>query len=271
MNLEDKVAWWIDLGTRPYQEVYELQKQLVTLRMAEQIPDVILSVQHPTEINFGNSNEHNRFSKEFLESVGLTEDSLDINRTKAYLETQNISFSQRSRGGGATVFAPGQLVYYPIVDYEKITGRSLGVGEYKSKIYKIMFGTLSDLGIKGIDYSGKSLTTRDERRDVWLQKGGISYKLGSKGLQFSKNVASHGFALYLDKQGIAPFWMIRPCGYDHKAVSITSVEDELGYTISPKEVHSVVKNRMIQEFGYRAIVEQSSAKLQNMGVYNGAA
>src|SRR3989344_6593435 len=103
MSLEDRVAYWVDLGVRPYQEVYALQTRLADLRETGSIPDVILSVQHPLEVNFGSAVPHNKFSDILLEKVRLAKGSVGSTRVIEYLAEQNILFSETSRGGGATV------------------------------------------------------------------------------------------------------------------------------------------------------------------------
>ena len=62
--MEGRVAQWVDLGTMPYQECYALQLELVKLRQRGAIGDMILAVQHPTEVNFGNDTANNQFSDE---------------------------------------------------------------------------------------------------------------------------------------------------------------------------------------------------------------
>ena len=39
-------AWLLDLGRRPYREVWELQKALVDRRADERIPDGLILVEH---------------------------------------------------------------------------------------------------------------------------------------------------------------------------------------------------------------------------------
>ena len=272
MSLEEKVAYWVNLGVTPYHPIYRFQEILARLRKEDKIKDVILATQHYPEVNFGNSNQYNEFSEEFLELVRKEKgEGYNHEDILSVLSGIGMGFSSTSRGGGVTVFAPGQFVYYPIVDYEKITGRTLDVAGYKSKIYRIMFETLSGLGVEGINLgSGTNLTTRRERRDVWINRNGRSLKMGSKGIHFSGKVAYHGFALYIDKEGVDNFWVVKPCGYAHDEVSVTSVEEFLGKRINQNDVHEQVKKAVGRHLNYSNIVELTKEEffgyLQDNGV-----
>ncbi|HLD12857.1 MAG TPA: hypothetical protein VJB87_04665 [Candidatus Nanoarchaeia archaeon] len=252
MSLESRVAYWVDLGVRPYADVLALQQQLVGLRQADSIPDVILSVQHPLEVSFGNDNAHNIFSDKLLREAGSREAVID------YLARQGIGFSHTSRSGGATVLSPGQYVFYPIVDADRITGRSLGVSEYKSRIYRIMFRSLQALGVQNIHMgSQQSFETRGERKDVWVQRDGKVLKMGSKGISLSGKVAYHGFSLYVDASCVKPFWLVHPCGYSAQEVAVTSVEHEVGRPVDARDVVAHVKNAVMNIFSYEKVMEKS--------------
>lgn len=256
MSLEDRVAYWVDVGLRPYQEVYALQTRLADLRETGSIPDVILAVQHPLEVNFGSAVPYNKFSDVLLEKVRLAKGSVDHVRVVEYLAEQNILFSETSRGGGATVLAPGQYVFYPIVDHQKITGKSFDMADYKSRIYRILFESLTALGVVDLQLgSDESYATRKERRDVWIQRDGKSLKMGSKGLRFKQKVAYHGFVLYVDDRGVEPFWLVNPCGYSPDEAVVTSVEKELGRNINPVDVYGHVRAAVQKNLGYNKIID----------------
>ena len=254
MTLE-RIAQWIDIGLVPYQEAYELQERLAEQRKAQEIPDTILTAQHPLEVNFGMDTKNNQFSPEFLEEISRTTgNGYNLEQAIQILKERGILFSQTKRGGGATALAPGQLAYYPIVNHEEITGRTMGISDYKSKIYQVMFSTLRSLGVEGINFvQNGSLATREERRDVWINRNGKSLKMGSKALRLSGPIAYQGFILYIDKAGIKPFDLVNPCGYDHDKVSVTSVEEELGRKIDHSLVHQAVKNSIKKYFNYSKI------------------
>src|SRR5437016_5714191 len=84
-------AWLLDLGRRPYREVWEWQKSLVDRRADDRIPDGLILVEHEPIATLGRR--------------GKREDVLD----------PNLEIVEVERGGEATYHGPGQLVGYPIL------------------------------------------------------------------------------------------------------------------------------------------------------------
>jgi len=260
MSLEKKVANWVELGVMPYQETYKLQEELVKLRRDNKIGDVILAVQHPLEVSFGSDRPNNTFSDLLLSQVKDVhgENFTHEDVVEYLMKNYGADFSQVSRGGGATVIAPGQFVYYPVVLHSEITGKALDVANYKTRIYSAMFDSLQALGVSDLNVgSDKSYRTRRERRDVWVQRDGTSLKMGSKGIRFSGKVAHHGFVLYAHEEGVKNFWMVNPCGYTHDEVTVASVESFLGRSIGVDEINSAVKSAIKLNFGYDKINDWS--------------
>ncbi len=86
MNLEV-----VDLGRRPYPEVWELQKQMVERRASGSSQDSIILVEHEHVITLGRKTSPENF------------------------RPQSVPVFQVERGGDATYHGPGQLVGYPII------------------------------------------------------------------------------------------------------------------------------------------------------------
>jgi len=266
MSLDDKVAYWVDLGTTPYQETFQLQLNLAELRRKNGTPDIILATQHLPEVSFGNIERDNQFSNAFLNQmesrygpIYTQEQILDE------LRERGIGFSKTARSGGATVFSPGQLVYYPITAHQEITGSQLDISTYKRKIYEIMFSSLQSLGVNGIQTgSDQAYATRNERKDIWIQKNGIPLKMGSKGIKFSGSVAYHGFSLYINHEGLEHMHLVKPCGYTPDEAQTISVEEVVGRRIPDFQVHQSVLGSIQQTFGYRRITQISPNHLQNL-------
>ena len=84
-------ATLLDLGTKEYGQVWELQQQLVTARAADKVKDTLILVEHQPVITLGRKTTAENF------------------------KPQNIPVFKVERGGDATVHAPGQLVGYPII------------------------------------------------------------------------------------------------------------------------------------------------------------
>src|SRR5438105_13700077 len=82
-------AWLLDLGRRPYREVWEWQKSLVDRRAEERIPDGLILVEHEPVATLGRR--------------GKREDVLD----------PSLEIVEAERGGEATNHGLRQLVGYP--------------------------------------------------------------------------------------------------------------------------------------------------------------
>jgi lipoyl(octanoyl) transferase len=81
----------LDLGTRPYPEVWALQRRLVEARSKGEAPDTLILVEHESVITLGRKTTPENFKP------------LDV------------PVFQVERGGDATYHGPGQLVGYPII------------------------------------------------------------------------------------------------------------------------------------------------------------
>ncbi len=252
MTLETKIANWIELGVMPYSEVMAIQDRIVALRKNDLIPDTILSVQHPLTVSFGADKDNNQFSDLLLSTVEEQYGNRNNESVMDYLRIQRAEFVESSRGGGATVFAPGQFLFYPIVDHAAITGsHGIDLGSYKSLIYKSLFDSLKHLGVEGVNVgSQESFATREERRDAWIVRDGVTYKMGSKGLGHKGRVAYNGFALNVDEEGISRSWMVNQCGYKPHEVKLWSVEQELGRKVNPCQVYDAVQRAIASNLGY---------------------
>src|SRR3989475_3763143 len=147
-------AWLLDLGRRPYREVWDLQHSLVDRRADERIPDGLILVEHEPVATLGRR--------------GKREDVLD-----AALEIVEVE-----RGGEATYHGPGQLVGYPIL---RLPDR-LEVKRLVTDIEEVLLRTCADFGIEA--------TREGPERGVWV--GGK--KIASIGLAVHRSVTFHGFA-----------------------------------------------------------------------------
>jgi len=81
----------LDLGSRPYAEVWDLQRKLVEARSKGEIPDTLVLVEHEHVITLGRKTSPENF------------------------KPLEVPVFQVERGGDATYHGPGQLVGYPIV------------------------------------------------------------------------------------------------------------------------------------------------------------
>jgi len=81
----------LDLGRMEYGRAWELQKDLVARRAADEIPDTLILLEHEHVVTLGRKTSAENF------------------------RPQNLPVFRVERGGDATYHGPGQLVGYPIV------------------------------------------------------------------------------------------------------------------------------------------------------------
>jgi lipoyl(octanoyl) transferase len=257
MSLEMMIAEYIDLELTNYFRTFGLQKELAKKRVKEEIPDTILISEHNPVINFGTREVHNSFSEDFLRKLRETEGKADEETAVAYLKEKGIDFCRSSRGGGATFIGRGQINFYPIVAYEKITGILMGMNEYKEKIDQIMHSVLRSYGLNVRIHS--DLRKEDEnsedsvRKDIWIRINEKDYKLGGKGIHFSRGVAYSGFNFYLKRGSEEGFKYVNPCGYSSEELGVISIEAALGRTIPIQEFKKRVLEEIKNKFKYPTI------------------
>lgn len=164
----------LDLGTRAYQEVWHLQKELVAQRHAKQIPDTLIIVEHPPVFTVGRAVNKNS------EEIG------------------GIQCVAVERGGDITFHGPGQLVGYPIID---LRDRGRDVHRFLRNLEEVLMRTLKDFSLNAQRRPGLT--------GVWVG----SKKIASIGIAVRRWVSYHGFALNVSVD-LRYFRMIRPCGLD---------------------------------------------------------
>ncbi len=269
MSLEERVAYWVDLGLTEYLKTYDLQVNIAHLRRNNLLKeDIILTTEHRPEVNFGSAEQHNQFSEEFLDEVRkLKGQSFTKEDIIEVLKSKDIAFSKTSRGGGATVIAPGQIIFYPVVDYEKVVGKVLGVGDYKNLIDRILYNVISKFNVPNLAIAQGLIQTSQgvrERRDVWTNIEGHDFKIGSKGIHNAGNIAYHGFVIYADIAGTKLFDYIKPCGYSHDEVSVISIEEITGKQVDKELIKELTKAEIKEKFRYSKITELSKEELFEM-------
>ena len=189
------------LGTVDYAEAHELQKQLQAKRIAGEVDDIVLLLEHPPVLTLGRSgkNEHVLASKDFLEAQG-------------------IALHEVGRGGDVTYHGPGQLVAYPIIDLKP---DRKDVRKYVASLEEAMIRTCADFGVEASRIAGLNGTWVADR------------KVGAVGVRISRWVTMHGLALNANVN-LGHFELIVPCGIDDKAV--TSLSRELDRTVTVDDI-----------------------------------
>lgn len=183
----------IEFGVVPYREALAQQLALREQRIADQIDDTVLALEHPPVYTRGRRSEPGElpFGEQWYAERGI--EIVDVDR-----------------GGKVTYHGPGQLVLYPIC-------RVTDVKDFVCKLEKAMVHALAT---EGIDARGRSVEGI-EFTGAWVE----DRKIGSIGLHVSHGVTSHGLSLNVDCD-LEPFSWIVPCGLPDSKV--TSVAQELG-------------------------------------------
>ena len=201
-----------ELGTVPYKKALEYQENLLARRIAEEIPDSLILLEHPPTITTGRK--------------GNTGNLLV---RKEYLEKHGISFIHASRGGDITFHGPGQIVGYPILN---LKNHEMDIRKHLRNIEEVIIRTLGDFGIEGRRIDGVT--------GVWVKRS----KIASIGIAIRKWVTYHGFALNVSTN-LDYFELILSCGITD--VRITSIRSWLGNEENVRMddvTQSVIKNFM---------------------------
>jgi lipoate-protein ligase B len=205
--------WVAQLGTIPYREGVELQERLRDRRQAEEIPDVLLVLEHPP-----------------VYTKGKRTTPADLPMAEDWYHARGIDVCETDRGGRVTYHGPGQLVAYPIMAIER-------VADFVHTMERAIVTALADERIEA--------RVRDAPfTGVWAGDS----KIASIGVRVTAGVTTHGLAVNVDND-LQPFEWIVPCGIDH--VRMTSVSAETGRTRSLPCFRRRMAYRFAEVFGRR--------------------
>jgi lipoyl(octanoyl) transferase len=186
--------WVCHLGTVDYRDALGLQQRVQTARQADEVPDVMLVLEHwPV---------YTRGRRSGADELPMGED---------WYRTQGIDVVDVDRGGKVTYHGPGQLVGYPIVRVDDVVA-------YLRTLEDALSAALRQEGIAdargrpqdGPDYTG-----------VWTG----DRKIASIGVHLAHGVATHGWAVNVEND-LQPFSWVVACGLP--GVQMTSLIKETG-------------------------------------------
>jgi len=163
----------LDLATRDYWAVWQLQRKLVQLRVSQVVPDTLILVEHPHVFTVG---------KAVPGEVPAQIDGVPVFRIE--------------RGGKWTYHGPGQLVGYPILDLRE---RERDIHAFLRNIEETLILTIKTFGLTG---------GRGEQTGVWVG----NKKIASIGAAIRNWTSFHGFALNVNTD-LNYFYKINPCGF----------------------------------------------------------
>src|SRR6476646_7531467 len=203
-------------GLVPYEEARQAQKRIEAARLAGEIADVLLLLEHPPVYTKGRRAEPSE--------LGMGED---------WYRMQGIEVCETDRGGRVTYHGPGQLVGYPIVSLKPYGD---DVHEYIRRMERMIVAALADWSITAGLVDGLT--------GVWARER----KIGSIGVHVNRGVTTHGFAINVNND-LQPFEWVVPCGLD--GVRMTSVSKETGRADGIGCFRKRMAYRFAQAYGMR--------------------
>lgn len=202
----------LDLGIRPYREVWELQHRLHEAVRDGLEPDTWIVVEHPPVITLGRqAKRENVFSS--IEE----------------LARRGIDFVEIERGGDVTYHGPGQLVVYPI----RKLPRFREVVPLVRSLEAAVINLCARFGVRGERWSGHA--------GVWVGRNQIA----AIGLAVQRMVSLHGIALNVSTR-LDYDRLIVPCGLHDRG--ITSLCAETGCEIEMTAAKAVLLEELGRTF-----------------------
>lgn len=213
-----------DIGISKYKDVWDYQEMLLQQNVKAKIngdvpANYLLFTEHYPVYTLGKNGKQ--------ENVLISE----IERTRKGVEYFHIN-----RGGDITFHGPGQLVSYPIFDLDQF---KTDLSWYLRSLEEVIILTMAEYNLHGERSKGET--------GVWIEPlhKGCERKICAIGIRCSRWITMHGFAFNINTD-LSYFNNIIPCGIQHKQV--TSLEKELGYIVSMKEVKEKVKRNFEKVF-----------------------
>ena len=214
-------AYW--LGRVAYGAAHELQERVLRARIAQEIGDTILLLEHEPVI-----------------TLGRGADASHVLLDEAQRGKRGIALHETGRGGDATYHGPGQLVAYPIFD---LRPDRCDVRRYVRDLAEVMIALAGTYGVgAGLmppdpKYIGVWVDRDEPSRWTPLEEGDAVYphrnvaKIGAIGVRLSRWCTMHGFAFNVSTR-LDDFAAIVPCGI--KEYGVATLES-LGVTVPTVE------------------------------------
>jgi lipoyl(octanoyl) transferase len=198
-------------GLVPYEQAWEMQRELHARRVDGEVPDTMLLLQHPSVYTAGKRTEPHERPMDGTPVIDV------------------------DRGGKITWHGPGQLVGYPIVALPD----PVDVVAYVRRLEEALIEVCAGFGVDAGRVEGRS--------GVWVaaDEPGQGFrperKIAAIGIRVARGVTMHGFAINCDPD-LSAFGSIVPCGIPDAGV--TSLSAELGRDLTVAEVIGPVEAAM---------------------------
>lgn len=195
------------LGVVGYESAWAEQRSVHAARVAGQVPDTVLLLEHPPVYTAGKRTTR-------LERPSDGTPVIDVDR-----------------GGRITWHGPGQLTGYPIVALPD----PVDVVAHVRRLEAALIAVCAQLGLATDRVEGRS--------GVWVPAGprGPERKVAAIGIRVARGVTMHGFGLNCDPD-LSWFDRIVPCGISDAAV--TSLSAELDRRVGVPEVIDLVEREL---------------------------
>jgi len=209
---------YFEFGATPveYREAWDLQRRVHARRVADEVPDSCLLLEHEPVYTAG---KRTAVSDRPFGDPGAPVVDVD-------------------RGGKITWHGPGQLTGYPIIKLRE----PLDVVAYVRALEEAMIRTCAEFGVSTVRVAGRS--------GSWVpgDEHGPDRKVGAIGARVARGVTMHGFALNADCD-LSWYDRIVPCGI--RDAGTTTLSAETGRDITVAQVMPVMKRQLADVLGYR--------------------
>jgi lipoyl(octanoyl) transferase len=202
----------LDLGVRPYREVWELQHRLHRAAREGGEPNTWIVVEHPPVITLGRQAKDD-----------------NVLMSPSELAARGVELVAIERGGDVTYHGPGQLVVYPIRRLERF--------REVVPLVRALEGAVIDacerFGVRGERWA--------DHAGVWVGRNQIC----AIGLAIRRMVSLHGLALNVSTE-LNYDRLINPCGLTDRG--ITSLSAETGRFVGVEEAKRTLLEELARTF-----------------------
>jgi lipoate-protein ligase B len=205
----------LELPATHYAEALEIQTRIITRKISEGGPDVLIVVEHPPTITLGirGKRSHLLVSEQELADRG-------------------ISLFTTDRGGELTYHGPGQLVVYPIMD---LKSQRLSARQFVQRLEETL--------VRAMDILGLPVVRRTGAPGIWLDE---KRKIASIGVRIHRHITSHGFSINVNLSE-NPSELIIVCG--SPGTNMTSLSKILPSAVTVPTVSKIVVECFEKVFG----------------------
>jgi lipoyl(octanoyl) transferase len=208
-------AWLIESEEPiPYDVANRVMHELAEQRLAGEIPDTVILLEHPPVFTAGRRAR----ADELLWSIDE-------------VESRGAEVHRIDRGGSFTFHGPGQLVGYPILDL----GPKPDASGYLRRLEEVVIRAAADLGVE-----------LHRRPDVQTGVWSGDRKVCAIGVRLMRaRITLHGFAINCDTD-LSWFDGIVACGLpDH---GVTSLSQLAGHDVSVTEMRERIVEHLTEVF-----------------------